>query len=361
MKSTRISSLDAVRGAAALLVVITHLRLTLQGHPPAPYLYGMLGGRPSVIVFFVLSGYVLALSVDRNGDGYLPFLVRRMCRIMLPFAAAALLAAALAHVVQTLPPISLNGWFDTSWHAPVTRLLLERHLALTGKEQDAQLNVVSWSLVYEMRVSIIFPALFLFARRSLAGTLACSLGLWAAANVAMACNFTCLPYYSYGMRSAAALTAYFIIFFAAGIGLYLKREVVADTAARIPALLLAIFSLGLLSIENDATLLAGATLVVGAAAAGRFDRVLLRREAVWLGRVSYSLYLVHLPVILALVHVFYNRIPLPFILAAAIPAALLVAEMANRFVEQPAQRLGKKAGILVKAVWRTGVNRRVAN
>ena len=65
--------------------------------------------------------------------------------------------------------------------------------------------------------------------------------------------------------------------------------------------------------------------------------------AQWLGRVSFSLYLVHLPIILAAVTLL-RSVSLPLALAVSVAASLVAAELFYRYVEQPAHRLSTAAG-----------------
>ena len=101
----RYGELDGLRGIAALVVVLHHALLTFPGawavytwsaeRPrdgifPALMqtpLYTIFNGSGAVIVFFVLSGVVLSLTYDEVDKwSYWPYLVKRLCRIWLPFA-----------------------------------------------------------------------------------------------------------------------------------------------------------------------------------------------------------------------------------------------------------------------------------
>jgi peptidoglycan/LPS O-acetylase OafA/YrhL len=69
----------------------------------------------------------------------------------------------------------------------------------------------------------------------------------------------------------------------------------------------------------------------------------------WLGRVSFSVYLVHVPIIDALDALFGSASPAVRILLSLI-LALGVAELFSRFVEQPAHRLAKRVGTAASAL-----------
>jgi peptidoglycan/LPS O-acetylase OafA/YrhL len=88
----------------------------------------------------------------------------------------------------------------------------------------------------------------------------------------------------------------------------------------------------------------GATLLIVAAAEGRLT-VLGGRMAQGLGRLSYSFYLVHLPLLLLAVSWLPGQ-PKPLAWALALAAALAVAAMLHWLAELPTQRLGRRLGTL---------------
>jgi peptidoglycan/LPS O-acetylase OafA/YrhL len=62
----------------------------------------------------------------------------------------------------------------------------------------------------------------------------------------------------------------------------------------------------------------------------------------WLGRVSFSLYLCHVPVLLFLLHTLDQAIP-PVAIVLLMPAlALGCAAVLRRVIEEPSQQLGKR-------------------
>src|ERR1035438_6360232 len=96
----RFKSLDALRGLAALVVVFHHLMLSLPDALRDDLRYIdlplLMGGRFAVMLFFVLSGFVLALPYFAGtNSAYSPYLVRRFCRLYPPFAFAVLVSALL--------------------------------------------------------------------------------------------------------------------------------------------------------------------------------------------------------------------------------------------------------------------------
>lgn len=95
----RYPALDALRGVASFMVLTHHCvlaglipispgwGLVLSRYTP---LHLLVNGRAPVILFFVLSGFVLSLSLEGARFFYAQFAARRLCRIYLPFAAVIL-------------------------------------------------------------------------------------------------------------------------------------------------------------------------------------------------------------------------------------------------------------------------------
>jgi peptidoglycan/LPS O-acetylase OafA/YrhL len=87
--------------------------------------------------------------------------------------------------------------------------------------------------------------------------------------------------------------------------------------------------------------LAAALIIALSIVDGRAARILMSPVARYLGRISYSLYLLHLVVIVAVIHAVGGAWPLPLAILAAIPLAIIGADISQRFIEAPSQRLGK--------------------
>ena len=82
--------------------------------------------------------------------------------------------------------------------------------------------------------------------------------------------------------------------------------------------------------------LAACCYVIAAFTSSTLVRFLSGGAALWLGKVSYSLYLVHLPILLTLLHLFSGQVPLPALLAATVVISLIAAGLSYRWIESPA-------------------------
>jgi peptidoglycan/LPS O-acetylase OafA/YrhL len=187
--------LDALRGFAAFCVVLNHLRDALfvdyeaiARHNPfmsAAYLASSLG-RQSVVVFFVLSGYLVGGSVLRSvGSGrwsWRAYFLARLSRLYVVLLPALLLGGALdwlgMHIPGTESVYSGNSGmhalaFDVhrvlTWRMLAANALFLPTLRLPGTAPYVVLpfgsNGALWSLGYEFAYYLAFPILvFLLAR-----------------------------------------------------------------------------------------------------------------------------------------------------------------------------------------------------
>ncbi len=362
--------LDALRGLAAASIVAYHAFSMVAPSREALWVlfcspaFPIVNGRPAVILFFVLSGFVLhgAMSAERERRGRIDcrgFALKRVCRIYLPFAAAAVFALAMATLAVrfgTLAaeavPKPMAGWPNPASFEPPAFAGL---LALSGVETDMALNSVAWSLVHELRISLLLPLLFLLVRRQGAATLGIATALaWVAWQALESPVFASTPptmaeatFQSFS-SVAASLTA--TLYY---LPMFLLGALVAELAPRLsplldrfgPAKTAAGFVVGytLLWWPNDAVTAAGAALLVILVARSEA----CRRFAGWrlpafLGRVSYSLYLTHLPLLQAVVLVFGGLIGAPLAVLLGVILAAPVAALFARWVEAPSQRLGRR-------------------
>jgi peptidoglycan/LPS O-acetylase OafA/YrhL len=345
----RIHALDGLRGAAAVAVVAFHVFLIVDlsalasaGILATPF--GLLVNGPGAVhVFFVLSGYVLAIALSRDeAPGRLArFYVRRVFRIH----PAYMVAVLFAWVASSGYPL----WNSRcGFHVPGA--LLPR--ALVFPSMAFGMLPVGWSLYVELAMSLAFPLLFLVARR-----------LHPAASLALAGLL---------LIDFGRLTSFlrFALDFALGASLYLERERVARWMGRLPAAgklavlvaaalllqapyALAAFQGGQAGLERGhspqtVVLMAtgSALLVVASLHIGPLTRCFETPLARFFGRVSYSLYLVHFTVLLALqCRGGAAARPSPLqgvvVFAVLLAASTALAALGHRFVEEPAIRAGR--------------------
>lgn len=357
--------LDSLRGLAAFTVVIHHFVLMWpQWLPslgisefhalPITVVYPLYAGHEAVMLFFVLSGLVLSLPyLRRRNQSYPIFLARRTLRIYGPYLGALL--AAIAGAAVWHGNLGHGRWSSDSWSEPVNSHLVLQHIAFLGVYNWARFDFVIWSLIYEMRISIVFPLLVGFIlRRSTATAVLVAAG---ASLLALAgANHHDQMSATYNLMMTFHYTAFFIL------GILVAKNLAAISAwyqslsrAGRTALLLVSFLAYNLStpldhisgrlvafIAGDWGVALGAIgfIVIGLNATIA-RRILNSAVPVFLGRISYSLYLIHGLVLLAMTFALRDTAPVvqfPLYLAASTGASFLFCV----WVEEPFTRLGQQ-------------------
>ena len=163
----RYKELDCLRGIAALIVVFGHMFNFYMTNADANeilinlILYSPLRifitGREAVILFFILSGFVLSISYFSHNVKYNNYLIKRICRIYFPYLIAIIFSFILIKLCNLYGVTQTNNLFSTV----IIKDLLY-HLTLIGSFDATKINGAIWSLVVEMRISIIFPFIMYF-------------------------------------------------------------------------------------------------------------------------------------------------------------------------------------------------------
>jgi peptidoglycan/LPS O-acetylase OafA/YrhL len=329
--------IDGLRAISVLVVILFH-----SGVP------GFAGGYVGVDVFFVISGYlitqVLMASPERTlGDKLRDFYVRR-CRRILPALLATLLATVPIAYWLFLPnDLSRFGTLLGATSVFAGNVVEWRSGGYFELENPFNPLAHLWSLAVEEQFYIFFPLLFLAiggvrGRRQLIVIASLALAsfalcVWASHSHPNA-NFFLAPTRAWELLLGSLV--------ALGLGLSLSthplRGVVAGAA--VLALLGCVVGYdgslrypGLYALVP--TVSAAVLLATGAGArAGRVGRWLGTPALVFVGLISYSLYLWHLPVLAFAAY--YNIFPLePRHLRLLLPSIFVLAVATWRYVEAP--------------------------
>ncbi len=319
----RLAQLDALRGIAALAVVLFHYTTRydqLFGHGQAPWLsfpHGYVG----VNLFFMISGFVIFMTLERTARP-MDFVVSRFSRLYPAYWGAILLTFALTHAIGL--PGKTVGW----------EALLVNTTMLQGFFGVPHVDGVYWTL--EIELLFYGWALLSFRvggaaglRNFLFGALALRL-VYAAAHAWAGVD---LPWL--GQRW---LLLPYIAWFALGVAIYrLSREDAGAVRDRALALS-AIAVLGVADGWHWAALAAVFFVVLHGAARGRWTW-LEHPALLWLGTISYTLYLLHENIgwaVLRRLEAAGVEVHVAIALTMALSAAL--AHGLTRWVEQPAMR-----------------------
>ena len=351
----RLPELDSLRGIAALLVLIHHaFELLPAGSLPNTAAVGLSllestplrvfnAGRPAVLFFLVLSGYVLtrALLIGALPSGLFAFAVQRSARILLPAAAAVGLSALLrALAFDAAAAAAAPGQHLYTWLVDPTPLRLAAEVALVRND----LNVVLWSLAHEWRLTVLLPLVLAFRNRPFT-LLGCAAVIAMVGSVLGAEeNEVFLPRDPF---LGLAATLYFSLAVGTGCALALAGPLPRLTREQRRAA--ALGAVAAFSFASDlAAYMGSALLILLAAQPGRFRDALRQRVAVALGRVSFSLYLVHVPVLLATWHLCRDLLPAWATAALGLVLALVGGALFRFCAEDPARRVARRLGVLVR-------------
>ena len=290
------------------------------------------------------------------GTIHLWFLVRRICRVYLPFAGSILLSLVAYNLVRPTNIDGLSYWFNNlAWKEAPTSGLVARHLLMTGLNGDDSLNPVMWSLVYELRISLIFPVLFAATYRHPSVMLLGAIVVHFAVALLIGCrSLQCTPYRGDTLAQSFALTGYFVVFFVAGIVLAKHRgKLVLSSVPRVATSALSVLGIYCLILPNvglvggrlpaDLTFGFGAMLLITLAVGSpTWGHVLKHAALTRLGRISYSLYLTHNIMLLLAVHAFHGTVYRLALIILIVGLSLVTAEANYRLIECPSLKLGRQ-------------------
>lgn len=343
----RNGALDGLRGLAAFSVFLSHAQgmipttvfLEMLRRSPARVLWD---GAAAVSLFFVLSGFVLSLPFVGLATKKLDvadFLVRRVFRIY-PAYLVAICLSLILRLHGTVQSTEVSEWFRHLWTIPITRSDIIGHAILIGPRFNTNaIDPVIWSMVIEMRISILMPAFILILRRT---TLRADLLILAAAVLLGGTGYfgltTCsVPFFIGGILVAKHRQS--VLAFARGLGLLWKLAFLAAS--------MTLFGIRMFGYETS-TLMgyvsgAGATgLILSVLCFPTCNRIASSKVAVFLGEISYSFYLVHLPVLIFLTSWLLPAThSLLVCWTSSLCASLLLSRAMRGQLEVPLQRLGK--------------------
>ncbi len=315
MQRHHLKQLTGLRFVAAFAVLISHFHqrgvVTLT-----PELYDSLdGGRTAVTFFFVLSGFILAYNYSdlSSRQKRTTFFVNRFARIY-PVVLLALTVAAIATVAAENDSTFLRDRYSITSDPPVwlSMSFVAQILALTSWLPSARLNQPfnspAWSISVEFFFYAMFPIILILISKSkstkimfygvialaLQWLLICVISLFAppSAKSFLISQFplTHLAEFFIGVIACRILTANYSKFSQPRLRLHLVQIVTLGAI-----LLLSVYP----PVDPMYFLLTPffAVLIATASLPNSINLLVGNRVSVLLGEASYSLYMIHIPVL----------------------------------------------------------------
>jgi peptidoglycan/LPS O-acetylase OafA/YrhL len=369
--------LDGLRGLAALIVVIDHFAISFfpaatDGsvqikHGAAEHLvqstplHILVSGNFSVCVFFVLSGFVLSSKFFRTGDKAIVVAsaVKRYFRLALPVLGCVMLAFILmsTHAFYNVQAGQLTGstWLSSFWQFQPTFTDALSETFRVFIRGSSNYNTVLWTMKTELIGSFLVFGFLL------------TVGRW---------RYRSLVY----VLLALLLIKTYYITFVLGIAIcdhhYNGSDAVRSLMQRywLPLLSLCIFlgssPVGTLqgtpfqyvadlvpagmSLTTITHIVGAIGLVFGVVNTPLLQRLLSAKPVLYLGKVSFSLYLTHFLIIGSLSSFMFIKLApilgyrLGFIVMAIASGLMiwLAAHLFTKYVDEPAIRLSSAANRL---------------
>jgi len=355
-EGVRLEFLDAIRGVAAFIVLIQHYSEQLFRSTAVAVSPWLNLGRAGVVAFFIVSGFVIPMSIERRGD-LRAFWISRVFRLYPAYLASMVIFLVGYFVLRDAyntsgmlgdKPLPVD-W--RTWLVNFSLLQFFFQGKIPGISFDAHdINPVAWTLGFEWMIYIGCAALFAVKRLN---------NMWFVAGLSFVVGFLPAIYRPFKAQAGGPYVGPMLLWFAV-IGLVIfrvmhgqmsKKAGVGWGSALLGLIALTVFiNRGLRPPgegidfpstwmnELTSALIAGALFVVGILWKSRpMPKVL-----VWLGQISYSLYLLHAQAMLLPVLVpGLKQVPaLCFVLQVVIAVGL--SALFYRFIEQPGIAMGKK-------------------
>jgi len=307
-------------------------------------------GGEAVMVFFVLSGLVLTLAVERSARfrwrSYYP---SRAVRLYLPVIASVLLALALALLVPRGSGSGRSTWTALHDSPPTLLGILGDMTLLPGTDY---LNSPLWSLRWEVLFSLLLPLYVTIARRSGRWWPLLGLVTIGASELGVLLDVAPITYMPVFMLGCLVGTRYDSISRRAAS---LREEHPRSTAVLLVASALGLtsawWSQPLLGAGSTAAswpvvLVAAALVVVLSVVSPTLARTLQSRAWAWLGTISFSLYLTHEPIVVTIA-LLLPPDAVGWTTLLALPLSLLAAQAFFALVERPSHQLAAKVAAWV--------------
>lgn len=364
--------IDYLRGIAIISVFLYHCLAPAYGTNSLPWdwLHRALTGSPSFIallplhfgflgvpIFFVISGFCIHLSFKQQGQEWVSFFIRRFFRIYPAYLAALLLFLIIC------PQVEKGFWFQFKYHVFFIHNF--------DRKAFYSVNTSFWSIAIEVQLYLIYPLLLWLVgkfgwKRTLAGLATCEIILhsWDGALYPIFSSSSHIP--PFVLLNVSRFVDHYLIssplayWFSWSLGTYTAdaflqgHPLPMGKSSMAFWCFLVIVSYFLLILAPFSFLLCAllTTKIIGKFLT-RTD-VLSQTPGFWLsllrriGLYSYSIYLLHQPMLEAMGSFLRDRYPhiWPFLIfLSCLSLSLVVMPIAGfwyRFIERPGIALGKQ-------------------
>lgn len=328
---SRIPELDALRGLAAISVVLFHF--TMDEKQPTLFKLAESG----VDVFFIISGFVILMSVEKV-ENWKVFAWSRFTRLYPAYWICVTITTVLI-LVQT------QSWVYCKYPYEITDNMVLRYIANMTMFQYffriSDMDGPYWTLLIEQLFYILIIIL-VFSKKIKEIE---SIGyLFLLFSTIYLLDLLEGNFYLHKIVVLFPLIKYFPLFYS-GIIFY-KMKFYKITFFRAIALISALLIQCVFYLYNDSKAIGALDYIIvllciyGIFTLLLFDKLyfLVNPVTLWLGQISYSLYLCHQYLgIRVLIPAFKKHVDGWMAITIALLAVLIIAALINRFIEEPSR------------------------
>ncbi|WP_244575322.1 acyltransferase family protein [Rhizobium sp. 11515TR] len=316
-------------------------------------------GHQAVILFFVLSGFALTKMWGAIGyPRYDAYIASRVIRLYLPYIASLALAVLVYAILRHWFSWE-NGWMGLPNPILGNNVNIGGHLAMIGVFNPAEINPPIWSIIHEMRISIVFPVIYYIVKR--VGWF--TVPIFSALSLVVAWSISG-PIPLTPLDAELLISLHYVTFFAAGSLIAFNQHRIEDVFSALHgrkrlALWIAAAMAYAYPFDNPWSL---SLRMIGDLGTGIGSFVMIclmlhSKEGAWasrrrfLGKISFSFYLNHVLALNICLLAFYDRYGSLSIWLTSVPLALGISWAIYVMVERPAIRLSRlmRTSILGKA------------
>lgn len=368
MKSEKLQHLEALRGIAALMVVFAHLQYTFApsfhynsflwlkaltgsyvlGHILHSFVAILFNGGLAVYIFWFMSAYVLSIKLFQKGNHEYLFksLIKRYFRLVIPVLGSVLFAYFLLKLGfmynGQLAEVLGNSWLGKHYdfQAHLGKAILSSFWdTFFSYEEKTTYNAVLWTMNPELLGSyFIFTLFALFQFRK---------SRYIFYTILSILFFTLKEY---------AFVSFILGFWLCDLdhtNLFFKdliEKLFKNSWLTILFFLMSLIVIGKADYLAYGNLFGGITIVIFVMKTKVLQSLLNHKFLTWLGRMSFSLYLIHLPVICSFSCFLYLNLSFNYYFKVAIISistlvlCLSLSYFFSQFIDRNAIRLANHLG-----------------
>ncbi|TKD70744.1 acyltransferase family protein [Pseudalkalibacillus hwajinpoensis] len=355
LKVNEYQSFEGIRGVAALMVFFSH---AVSMFYTGELKFIFWDGATAVNIFFILSGFFLSLNYVNESNRpvrFSSYIIKRFFRLYPVYLAGMFFAIMVQYTVfQPGTMTGLSEWINSKWTTSPTSSDILGYILVFGASTDS-INSTMWAMRVFIYVSLLFPLVIVPLKKmdSYFGLFALFI-LSCVAHIAIP-FLKFLPIFVIGGILAKYHKKLFSL-----MEIKLKNKFFSVS--------LFLFALFLINIRfymplffnksmPEHGLSVDPIMAVGWVIILYFSykkinsfQFLKNKYVCFLGKISYSFYIVHFPILLGITSVMYpltNNIYLCISISLII--VLLVAILFYKFVEQPSHNLGRLLSKKIKS------------